>query len=450
MTVKKEITRLEKSSAKLSVTIGKDDVNSEYQELLKTYTKSIQLPGFRKGKVPQEVLIRKYGDALKDEAMGKIIEKSLEELFEGEALAKEDRPLPYSRPELEGEPKLDLDKDLEFSVIYDVLPIVKIESWEGFTAEIPEVSIEEEDISRELEQIRERNSIVLDKNEGETAVSGDVVTIDHCELDESGVMLENSERKDFTFSLGGGQNAYDFDNDIIGMKKGETKEFSKTYADDHPVFPGMTKKLKLTLTALKIKNLPDLDDDLAQDVDEKFKTLDDLKNSIKTRLNKDLEQRLRALKINKILDQLMEKTPLEIPESMLRMELDARWRNLARRFNTDAGGLYKMMGERSEAILEEWKGDAAKSLHSRLIVETIMEGLGLKAPPEEVEKEIERIAQESNTSLENVQKYYEDERAKEFLAEEIKERKFYDILLEKNTLKTGKKVKYIDLNANIE
>jgi trigger factor len=147
----------------------------------------------------------------------------------------------------------------------------------------------------------------------------------------------------------------------------------------------------------------------------------------------------------------MENTPVEIPESMLRMELDSRWRNLARRFNTDSDGLYRMMGNsagRAESIIEEWKPASAKALHSRLIVETLMEDLKLEASDEEVEKEMEKIAAEGGSELEEVKKYYESEQMREYLKEEVKERKVFDLLLEKNTIKAGKKEKYIDLIAN--
>ena len=451
MTVTKEITRLEKSSVKLSLTIGKDDVRSEYDELLKEYTKTVQMPGFRKGKVPRDVLVRKFGEALKSEAMGKIIEKSVGEIFDDETFPKEDKPLPYSTPSVQDEPKLDFENDLKFSVVYDVLPSVKVEKWEGFEAEIPNVSITDDDLARELEVVRERNSIVLDKNEAEGAASGDVVTVDYWELDDSGEVLANSERKDFTYTLGSGYNVYKMDDELMGMKNGETKEFSKTYADDDDSFPGKTKKFKVTLKVLKIKKLPDLDDDLAQDVDEKFSTLDDLKNSIRERLNKDLEKRLHNIKINKILEKMMENTPVDIPESMLRMELDSRWRNLARQLNTDADGLYKMMGnsnERAESILEKWKPDAAKALHSRLIVETLMQDLKIEASDEELEKDIEKQGGMGEASPEEVKKFFEDERMRDYLKEDIKERKLFDILIEKNTLKPGKEEKYIDLIGN--
>jgi len=449
--ITKEITRLEKSSVKLSVTIGKDDVRSEYDKLLKEYTKSVQLPGFRKGKVPQDVLERKFGDSLKGEALSKIFEKAVGEIFDDENFPRKDQPLPYSTPKVQDEPKLDLESDLSFSLVYDALPEVKVEKWEGFELEIPDVSISDEDLGRELEVIRERNAIVLDKKDGEPAASGDVVTIDYWELGDSGEILAGSERKDFTFTLGTGGNIYKFDDEIIGMKKGETKDFTKSYPMDDNAFPGKTLKMRLSLTALKIKNLPDLNDDLAQDVDEKFKTLDDLKNNIRERLNKDLEHRLRSLKINRLLEKIMELTPVEIPESMLRMELDSRWRNLARRFNTDSNGLYKMMGnsnEQAEAIIESWKPDATKALHSRLIVETVMLDLKLEASDEELENHIEKLAAESNAELEEVKKYYQEERMKEYLLEEIKERKLFDLFLEKNTIITGKKENYIDLVKN--
>ena len=453
MTVTKEIKRLEKSSVQLSVTIGKDDVRTEYDGLLAEYSKSIQIPGFRKGKVPREVLVRKFGDALKDEALGKIIEKSVSEIFEDESFPRENRPLPYSTPQVKDEPKLDLNTDLEFSVVYDVLPVLKVEKWQGIEAEVPDISITDEDLSRELEEIRERNSIVLDKNEGEAAAKNDVVTVNYNELGDAGEVLAGTEREDFTFTLGSGYNIYRFDDEVAGMKKGETREITKTYPEDFEdkVLAGKTKKLKVTLSALKSKKLPDLDDDLAQDVDEKYKTLDDLKNSIRERLGKDLERRLHDIKINKLIEKIMENTPAEIPESMIRMELDARWRNLARRFNTDSEGLYKIMGNSpagTESILEGWKPDAIRALHSRLIVETLMEDLKFEASDEELNQEIEKLVAQDQARSEEIKNFYKEEQMKEYLREEIKEHKVFDLLLEKNTIKTGKKENYIDLISN--
>jgi trigger factor len=134
---------------------------------------------------------------------------------------------------------------------------------------------------------------------------------------------------------------------------------------------------------------------------------------------------------------------------MMSVELDGRWRNLARRFNTDTNGLYKMIGnEQAEAIIEGWKPEAEKALHSRLIVETLIEELKLDVNDEEVEKELEKQAKESETSVEELEKYYEERQIMEYFKDDIKERKFFDILLEKNTVKLGEKKSYIDLFSN--
>ena len=455
MTVNKEITRLEQSNVKLTLTIGKDDVRSEYDGMIAEYTKNIQLPGFRKGKVPKEVLERKFGDSLKQEALGRIVEKSVEEVFGDETLAREDRPLPYSRPELKEDEKLELDfdKDLLFSVVYDVLPKVTVGKWEGLTVEIPDVSVSDDDISRELEAVRERNAIVLDKDDGEKAAKDDVVTVNYSELNDSGVVIEGTERQDFVFTLGSGYNLFRFDDDVIGMKKGETKDFDKSFPEDFDdkELAGKTKKLRVSITALKIKKLPDLDDDLAQDVDEKFNTLNDLKANIRERLNKNIEQRLNDLKTNQILEKIMETTPVIIPESMIRVELDARWRNLARRFNTDTEGLYRIMeqsGQNIQSVLDEWRPAATKAIHSRLIVETLMEELKLEASDLDLEKEIENLAGTTGDSVEQIKEYYQRDEMREYLKEDVKERKLFAIFNEKNTIKPGEKTKYLDFLGN--
>jgi trigger factor len=453
--ISKEITRLEHSSVKLTVTVGKDDVRSQYDELLSGYSKNLQIPGFRKGKVPKEVLERKFGSTLKDEALGRIIEKSISGIFDDESFPKEDKPLPYSSPEMEEEKALtlDLDSDLSFSVVYDVLPKVTVETWKGLEVEAPDAVVADEDISRELEIIRDRNAIVQDKDDDAQALSGDVVTVDYLELSETGEGLDATKREGFVFTLGSGYNLYKFDEEVAGMRKGESKDIVKTYPEDFTDkdLAGKTIKLRVTLTALKSKILPALDDDLAQDVDEKFKTLDDLKADIQQRLTKTLDKRLRDITLNNLLEKITGTTPVEIPESMIRVETESRWRNLARRFNTSAEELLKIMGTSGkgyEEMIAEWRPDVIKALHSRLIVETLMEDQKIEASDDEVEKEIENLAVETGSPLEDIKKYYEQQNMKDYLKEDIKERKLFDILLAENTIKKGKKEKYTDLITN--
>jgi trigger factor len=448
--VSKEITRLEHSAVKLTLTVDKEDVRAQYDELIREYVKTVQIPGFRKGKVPQEVLERKFGSALKEEALNKIFGKTITEVFEDESFPKDDQPLPYSTPRLDEEPTLDFDKDLSFSVVYDVLPKLNVGPWKGLEVEIPDVTVTGEDLDRELAKIRERNALVFDKDEGAAAEKDNVVTINYCELDGEKNPIKGSEREDFVFTLGSGYNLYQFDDDITGMKKDETKDITKTFPEDytHTELAGKTLTIRVSLSALKEKKLPDLDDDLAQDVDEKYKTLDDLKSSIRERLEKNLEKHIRELTISGILEKVLETTPIDLPESMLRIELDSRWRNLARRFGVSPEELEKNLqktGQEPEDIRSGWKEDAEKALKSRLIVETLMRDLKLEASDEECAKEIESLAAGSGSPVDEVKKYYEQENVKDYLIEEIKERKLFDIFLAENKAKKGKSTKYLDL-----
>ena len=449
--VTKEIKRLEKSSVALSLTVPRDDVRAQYQEMLKEYTKNLQLPGFRKGKVPKDVLERKYADALKQDALGRIIESALKDVFQDGNLSRTEKPLPYSTPELQEEPKLDLDQDLQFSVVYDVLPEVIIGRWKGLDVEHRYAEVGDEDINRELEEIRERNSIVMDRDDNAAAQMGDSVTIDYCIFEENGEPSNDLQRKDFAFTLGPDSSYFQFEDDILGMKKGETKEFDKKFPDDFtdPALAGKTRKTQITLTSLKEKKLPDLDDELAQDVDEKFNTLDDLKNSIKERLSKTLERRLRDLKLNELLKKIMENTPVILPESMVRAEVDSRWRRLAHFYNTNAETLKQIMasGEEGGEKDKEWTDTAKKALHSRLIIETLIEEQKFEVTEEDEKKEIERIAIENNVDIEKVRESYNDE-ALFYLREDIKERRVTDMLLAENTLKPGKKENYLEIMSD--
>jgi trigger factor len=448
--VSREITRLEQSSARLTVTVSKEDVGSQYDKLLSGYGKSLQIPGFRKGKVPKEVLERKFGPSLKEEALGSIIEKSITEIFEDETFPAADRPLAYSSPQLAEKPELDLGADLRFSVTYDVLPVVKVAAWKGLSVEIPDSEVTDEDIATELEAVRNRNAIVQDKDEDAAAADGDVVTVNYLELSESGEPREETKREDFVFTLGSGYNMYRFDEEITGMQKGETKEFEKVYPEDFidKELAGRTVKLRVSLTALKSKILPELDDDLAQDVDEKYQTLEDLKADIRERFTKNLDQRLRTMTLNSLLEKIMEAAPVEIPESMIRIELESRWRNMARQFQTTPEELLKILGASGksyEDITGEWRPDVLKALHSRLIVETLMEEQNFTVTDEEVEQQIATLSEESGSTVEEIKGYYAEGAMLEYLKQDIKERKLFDLLLAENTVTKGKKEKYLDL-----
>ena len=449
MKVTHEIEKLEKSAVKLTVTVAKEDVAVGYDESVKKIAKNVQLPGFRKGHVPLNVLERKYGDALKADTLSEAIDGSLNEIFSDEN-EKDNRPLPYAQPKLEAVPEMDLTKDLTYTVTYDVLPKVEVKNFSGITVKEPQVTVGDAELAEELKAIQERNATVIDKKDSEAVAKDDIVTINYSELDDNGALIAGSKREGFVFTVGSGENLYKIDDEIIGMKKNETKQITKTYSKDEKDadLAGKTKKISVTVTSLKIRNLPALDDELAQDVNEKFKTLEDLKNDIKRSLETAKNRKISELKNNSLLSQLVEKNPFDIPASMLQAELDGRWRMMAQQFQTTPEQLEKMVtasGQTKETMLEQWTGDSEKMLKSRIIVDSLIREKNISVTPEEIEEQYAKIAQEGGISVDEVKKHYSDPRTKEYLIDDTKENKLYDEIYKTIKVSKGDKVNFEEL-----
>ena len=424
-----EFTNLEKSAVKLTVTIAKKDVQESYNSIVAKYVKSAQIPGFRKGHVPANVLERKYGDAIKADALSEIIDKSLNEIFEKET---ENRPLPYQQPVMDQIPEFDVSKDLTYTVTFDVFPKVEVKDFAGIEVKEPQVTVGDKELEDELKAIQERNAVVMDKKADETAEKDNIVTVDYKE--------ENGEnRNGYVFTVGSADDIYKISDDVIGMKKDETKEVSK---DD--------KKITLTVKAIKTRQLPALDDDLAQDVSEKFKTLDDLKADIKRNLEVAKTRKIAEIKSQSLLEQLVEKNAFDIPASMLAAELDDRWRMMAQQFQTSPEQLEKMIaasGQTKEAMLEQWTGDSEKMLKSRIIVDSLLRSKNISVTPEEIEAQYAKIAEDGGMTVEEVKNHYSDPRSKEWLIEDTKEQKLYEELYKEVKVSKGDKVSFADLFA---
>ncbi len=445
----KEFKSLEKSAVELTVTIAKDDVAAAYQNTLKNYVKNAQIPGFRKGHVPANVLERKYGDSIKAEALGTLIDSSFDEIFKEE---KDNRPLPYSQPTMEKAPDFDITKDLVYTVKYDVFPKVEVKDFSGVTVKEAQVTITDDDLAEELKNIQERNAMIIDKKDG--AVEKDnIVTIDYVEVGEDGNEVADTKRQDYVFTVGTGENLYKIDDEVVGMKQGETKEITKKYKKDfeNSDLAGKTVKLNVTVKAIKIRDIPALDDDFAQDVNEKYKTLQDMKDDIKRNMEVAVARRIKEMKNNSLLEQLVEKNKFDIPASMLQTELDGRWRMMAQQFQTSPEQLEKMItasGQTKETMLNEWTGDSEKMLKSRIIVDSLIRSRNISVTPEEIEGRYKEIAEEGGMTVEDVKKHYDDPRSKEYLIDDTKENKLYNELYKEIKVSKGDKVSFKELFNN--
>ncbi|MBT3271635.1 MAG: trigger factor [Spirochaetales bacterium] len=448
MIANKEIEVKEKSSVKLTITVGKDEAKKEYDELLSKYSKTAQIKGFRRGKVPTSILEQKFGESLRGEAGMNIIENSLKEAFE----EIEKKPLQFEPPELLEEVDFELGKDFTFSVTYDCFPDVALAEYKGVEIEEPAVSILAEDINRELETIRDQNSVVIDKVKGGVEKEN-IVTVNYVELDDAGEEIPDSSREDFVFTVGTGYNRYKIDDELLDLDKDAEKEIEKSYPEDfeEAELAGKTVKLKVKVTQIKEKQLPELDDELAQDVSEEYKTLDDLKKSIKKRLKETVEQQLKQRNIDAILKKILESMTIDLPESMITAELASSWSRFMQQSGLNEQQMEQVLAQQErgrEDLYADWRPSAEDSIKTRLILNEVLEAEKLKVTEEEIDGEITKSAEQMNMTAEQAREQFQNNNMMAYLENQLVDRKLYDFLLE-NAVKTkGKKIKFLDLVQN--
>jgi trigger factor len=300
--------------------------------------------------------------------------------------------------------------------------------------------------------LQDQNAMVVEKKEG-AVEKDDILTIDYAELDENDAEKEDTSRSDFVFTVGSGYNLFKFDDDLIGMQKGEEKVFEKEFPEDfeHEEYAGKKVRLKVTVKTIKQKDIPKLDDELAQDVSDKYKTLDDLKKDLRAQLDESLAGKLRETKIEKLFDQIIESTSIDPPDSMIEAELENSWRNFISQSRIGEEQVLQILaaqGKQKGDMFIEWRANAERSLKFQLLVEKIRELEKIEATDEEALEELKKQAERSNQDFETVKEQYEKNNLLEYIKTDVQNRKLFDFLLEQSKIKKGKKLDYLDFMQN--
>ena len=432
-----EIKKLENSSVQLTLTLGAAAIEEDYSKTIKDYAKKLTLKGFRPGKAPLSLIESKYGDAIREEVTFRLMEKNLTDSYKD--MDAKDRPLPYSTPELQNEDALlpfKPNTDVTYSVIYDVLPEVKLPEYKGLEIEYEAKKVTDKEVDEEIERLRQQNAMVITKN-GAVA-DGDIVTVDYVELDADGKEIESTKRDDFTFTVGSSYNFYKLDKDIIGMKKGDTSVIEKTYGDDSGMgtdYLGKTVKINVTIKEVKVKEVPELDDDFAQDVKDEYKTVADLVKATKKQLEEEAENQNKGAKLDAIIKALLEKTEIAVPKSMIEAQLESDWQNFISRFGMSEADVIKFMGAQGgskEQFLDSRRADTLQNIKGQLIIEQVKEEQKYEVKEEEIAEELKNYGEDITKDSPNY------ESMKIYAEDDIKYRKARDFLLENNTFKAAK------------
>lgn len=430
----------EKSQKALTMTIAAADLQKAYGEKLAKYAREMTFKGFRKGKAPIDFVTRQIGDYVREEVVYDTIDSTFN--AEVEKLAMEDRPLPYAKASIEGEDKLKdykLGEDLTVTIAYDVFPAVELGQYKGLELEVLDGQVTDADIDAEVESLREQNANIMNK-EGEAKL-GDIATVDYAELDEAGVAIEATKRNDFTFTLGSSYNQYKIDDEVVGMKVGDQKTVDKSYGEDFSdeSLRGRSVKLSITLTKLKERVLPEVDDDFAQDVKEEYKTVSDLREGIRKNLSESLENMQKDEKLDLVFSALRKSSKYTIPQSMRDFSIRTETRNQLRQMGYDAQTVDRMMEENDNTVLY-FQTLIAQRVDTNLADQVIMHAIQQSGAITLGEGELDKAVEDQ---LKGEMSEEEKKAATENIKMDLEFAKVPDFLLENNSFKpTGDKLDY--------
>ena len=437
MVTEKKFTDLGNSQASLTLTIDAASIEKAYSEKLTKYAKEIEMPGFRKGHTPLSVVERKIGDQVREEVTFDLMESSLKETIE--TLDKKERPISYCVPELQDEEKLlpfKKDSDVTYTVKYDIFPIFDLPEYKGLEVEFADKSVTDEDVEKEIENLRDQNAIVVNKTT--PAEDGDIATVDYT-VSVDGEEKSDYSRKDFSLTLGKTYNLFKIDSDIIGMNAGDSKEVEKTYGEEdapEEEFKNKSVKISITLTKLKKRELPEVDDDFAQDVKEEYKTVADLKAGVRKDLEEKAEEYRKNVKGDAVVKALMEKVSFTVPETMVTTVLDNQWDTFVRQTFGDEKTLLEMLkhnGQTKEGLLASWKDGAAEDAKREVLLSAIADKEDFEVTEDEI---IEALG--GKDAYEKIDEKNRDT-YKEYVKEDLKYQKVVPFLVENNSFKAVEK-----------
>ena len=421
MSVKVENTE-NKNEVKLTFNIEAEKFEEAMKKVYAKTAKYFNIPGFRKGKAPMQLVERQYGSAIfYEDAFNELVPEIYDEAI------KENKVEAVSKPEIDIV-QMEKGKELIFTAKVETKPEVELGKYKGIEIKKIEYTTSDKDIEHELGHMAERNARLITV-EDRPVEKGDITTIDF-EGSIDGVKFEGGKAENHELEIGSNTFIPGFEDQIIGMKIDEEKDVKVKFPEDYfsKDLAGKDAVFKVKLHEIKKKELPKMDDEFAKDVSE-FDTLADLKNSIKEKLDTENQNKEKYETEEEAIKAVCDNAKLDIPNGMIEMEIDNMIRDMETRLSYQGLNLEQylnMMGQTEENVRANFKEQAEKSIKSRLVLEAIVKAEKIEVTPDEVTDKIKEMAKQYGRKeeelLENVQ-------LKEYISENLKTEKAIDFIV---------------------
>ena len=384
-----QVERLEHNMAKLTIEVPAEEVEKALQAAYLKERGKISLPGFRKGRVPRQMIEKMYGpEVFYDEAANRMI---------SEAYAKA-----YDECELElvSQPKIEITqlekgKEFIFTAEVAVKPEVKLGEYKGLKVDKVSTRVTQKEVDEEIDKERERNARTIDVTD-RAVQDKDQITLDF-EGFVDGVAFEGGKASDYPLTIGSGAFIPGFEDQLIGANIDEEKEINVTFPEEYQAkeLAGKAAVFKCTVHSIKAKELPELDDEFVSDVSEKSETVDAYKAEVKAKIKERKENEGKQKREDQSVEQAVANAEMDIPEAMISFQSRQMVDDFARRIMQQGMTMeqyFQFTGLSEEKMMEEFKPEAEKRIRTRLTLEAIVAAENIEVSEERLDEELQKMA----------------------------------------------------------
>ena len=413
-----QVENLEHNMAKLTITVSAEEVEKALQAAYLKQRSKISLPGFRKGKVPRQMIEKMYGpEVFYDEAANHMI---------SEAYGKA-----YDECELEiaSQPTIDVvqlekGKDFIFTAEVAVKPEVKLGEYKGLKVDKVSTRVMQKEVDEEIEKERERNARTVEVTD-RAVQDKDIVTIDF-EGSVDGVPFDGGQATEYPLTLGSNTFIPGFEEQLVGAKVGDDVDVKVTFPEEYQAkeLAGKEAVFKCTVHEIKAKELPELDDEFASEVSEEAETLEDYKAEVKAKIKERKENEGKEKKENQAVEQAVANAEIDLPAPMVDLQAKQMADDFARRIMQQGMSVeqyFQFTGLNEEKMMEELKPQAEKRIRTRLVLEAIVAAENIEVSDERLDEELQKMADSYQMKVEKL---------KEFMGENEKKQMKEDIAVQ--------------------
>lgn len=417
------------NEVKLEITVEATKFDEAIKKVYFQSAKYFNIPGFRKGKAPMNIVEKYYGkEIFYEDAFNEVAGEALDEAV------KENKLEVVSRPDIEVT-QIEKGKDLIFTAIMQTKPEAELGKYKGIEIEKIEYNVSDEDIEHELGHMQEHNSRIISIDD-RPVEKGDIATIDF-EGFVDGKAFEGGKAEGHDLEIGSNTFIPGFEDQVIGMKIDEEKDINVKFPEEYfsKELAGKDATFKVKVHEIKKKELPKLDDEFAKDVSE-FDTLKELKEDIKNKQQKQNEEKAKYETQEAVIKAVCENVKVDIPSGMIEMEIDNMVKDIEQRLSYQGLKLeqyLQMMGKTNEDMRKEYEPQAIDGIKSRLALEAVIKAEKIEANDKEVDEKMKEMAK--TYGKENDEEFLKNENVRNYIKQGIESEKAIDFLVENAKIK---------------